>query len=144
MVHASPSYKIYIIIIDFHLLCDSLVRYLPVSLERGLVLTPWSDSILPRHMMSANSTVWNVQCYRLYISGEWPKQSKRNNCIILTFPLSGFHGEHKQMLWRHADNRWNKYDHFKATANEKGLFPWTFTLENKGSTTACSGMSFGC
>ena len=36
----------------------------------------------------------------------------------------------------------NKYDRFKAAASEKGLFSWTFTLENKGSITACSGMLF--
>ena len=80
-------------------------------------------------MMIADRTVWNRILSSIFIYiGEWRKSSKRNNYITLTFPFSGFHEEHKEMLWWHADNRLNKYDHFKATPNKRdfslGHLPW--------------------
>lgn len=98
-----------------------LVRYLPVSMENDLVLTPPSDSSLPRHIMSAQLNILcGTQNSTFFIS---PMNDPNRPNETITSHSRAFTRNTNKCLDGNADNSLNNYDHFKAITSEKGFFP---------------------
>ena len=125
-----------------------IVIYLPVSLENDLVLTPRSDSSLPRHMMSANCTVLNANLNRFYIIRRKTITSL-SHLSILELSI------HEVYTNGNADNSFRNYDHLKTTVSEMGFFPslievfvfvsfWHLPWEPKEVQLLVQACCFGC